>query len=208
MYLPRRFREDDPEILAEFMRRYSFAALVTAPDGAPFVSHLPLLYDPARGTRGAILGHMARANPQWRHFEAGREILAIFQGPHAYVSPSWYSEDEPHVPTWNYTAVHAYGAPKLLDEAATRALLEALIAANESGRERPWRFDGPEEFLRDRLKEIVGFEIELTRVEGKFKLSQNRLPDDQRRVHEQLAASGHPDDAALARYMKMVQERG
>lgn len=101
MYIPEHFKETNPERIAELIKSYPFGALVTAPDGVPFISHLPLLFESAVGAHGKLLGHMARANPQWQHFAAGSEVLAVVQGPQAYVSPSWYSS--PGVPTWNYT---------------------------------------------------------------------------------------------------------
>ena len=123
MYLPRHFAEDDTAVLHRLMGRYDVALLVTTVDGAPFASHLPLLVEPGAGPNGTLKGHMSRANPQWRGFAGGGEALAVFQGPHAYVSPSWYA-GESVVPTWNYTAVHAYGTPRaIVDHHATLAIL-------------------------------------------------------------------------------------
>src|SRR6266487_3531020 len=111
MYMPERFREDDLPTLHALMRDYSFATLVTQHEGVPFASHLPLMLAADEGPYGALFGHMAQANPQWRDFDASQDVLVIFQGPHTYVSPSWYEEDPTNVPTWNYAAVHAYGSP-------------------------------------------------------------------------------------------------
>jgi len=123
MYLPKPFREDDPARLHALIRAHGFATLISERDGEPFASHLPLLLDAERGPRGTLLGHMARANPQWRSFDQGRAALAIFHGPHCYVSPSWYA-NAPAVPTWNYAAVHAYGRPRVLEDGGeVRALL-------------------------------------------------------------------------------------
>src|SRR5579883_1304747 len=122
------------------MRRFSFATLVTVQDGAPFATHVPVLLDADAGEQGALRAHLARANPQWRALAEGQEALVLFQGPHAYVSPAWY-ETHPSVPTWNYAVVHAYGKPRLLDDAELFALLRASVAEYESGRETPWEFD-------------------------------------------------------------------
>ncbi len=111
MYIPPSFRVEDPGKLAAFMRQYSFASIITHDGQAPIASHLPMLYSAEGGPNGILLSHMARANPQWRNFTSGGEALVIFQGPHGYISPSWYKA-EVAVPTWNYTAVHAYGVPK------------------------------------------------------------------------------------------------
>src|SRR5262249_17526889 len=125
MYVPKHFQADDEAVLAELIAAHGFALLITvAPEsGQPFVTHQPLLYDAAVGPHGRLLGHIARANPQWQHFASGRQALAVFQGPHAYVSPTWYTV-RPAVPTWNYAAVHAYGTPRIIeDETRVRALL-------------------------------------------------------------------------------------
>ena len=125
MYIPKLFREEDISTLHQLMQAYSFATLVTQHDGAPYASHLPLTLCPEAGPFGTLMGHMARANPQWRDFEVDgeQEVLVIFQGPHTYVSPSWYAV-QPSVPTWNYAAVHAYGMPRLIEDEAE--LYEAL----------------------------------------------------------------------------------
>ena len=202
MYIPNSFREDDPALLHELMRQYNFAILVSQHEGAPFATHLPLLLDAQRGPHGTLLGHMARANPQWRDFAASGEALVIFQGPHAYVSPSWY-EVAPSVPTWNYAIVHAYGTPRIIeDHARLHGMLEALVDTHESAFTRPWHMDLPGDYLDKMLRAIVGFEIEITRLEGKFKLSQNRSADDQRRVVAALAAGEDELGAGVARLMQ------
>ena len=115
MYIPPAFRIEDASKLAAFIQQYSFATLVTHDGAAPFASHLPMLFHPQAGGHGTLLSHMARANPQWRHFASGAEVLAIFHGPHNYISPSWY-QTGPAVPTWNYATVHAYGVPAVINE--------------------------------------------------------------------------------------------
>src|SRR5262245_1309411 len=154
MYIPQAFRVTDPQILHEFIARNSFATLISIVEGKPFATHLPLLFDGARSAQGALLGHVARANPQWRAFDGQQEALAIFQGPHAYVSPSWYASS-PAVPTWNYTAVHVYGVPRVIDdEQAFSDLLDRLIAVYETGRPEPWPGILPADFRANLMKGI------------------------------------------------------
>ncbi|HLK59203.1 MAG TPA: FMN-binding negative transcriptional regulator [Chthonomonadaceae bacterium] len=201
MYIPAHFHEDDLVLLHEMMRAYNFGTLVTCQDRVPFATHLPFHLDAERGAYGTLRAHLARANPQWRSFPSEEEVLALFQGPHAYISPSWY-EMHPSVPTWNYIAIHAYGVPRLLDEAALRAALADLVHTHEAPLEPPWRFeDLPEEYVQKMLRGIVGFEIEITRLEGKFKLSQNRSEADRRSVAERLRQTGDAQLAALADLM-------
>jgi transcriptional regulator len=189
MYIPPAFREDDLAVLHTLMRDYSFAILVTQQGGAPVATHLPLLLDTGRGPYGTLLGHVARANAQWTSFNGTQEALVIFQGPHAYITPSWY-EPGLNVPTWNYAAAHAYGKPRIIeDQAALVKLLDDLVQTYESGFEKPWRFDNPEGALNSKLKGIVGFEMEITRLEGKLKMSQNRSEAEQDRVAAELQTS-------------------
>jgi transcriptional regulator len=206
VYIPDAFRQDSPELLHAFVRRHSFATLVTsAPDAAgtivPFASHLPFLLAADRGPNGVLRAHMARANPHWRQFRPDQEVLVIFTGPHAFVSSAWYERPAEMVPTWNFTAVHVYGKPRLVDEeAAVVALLRDLMAVYQpEGWTLP--FDPPGERLRALARGIVAFEVEVTRWEGKFKLSQNRSPEDHRRVREALLTRGTPEDLAVAALM-------
>jgi transcriptional regulator len=203
MYLPRSFQEQDPQRLFAFMRRHSFATLVTVEDGVPFASHLPMLVEPgSEGTQGRLLAHMARANPQWRGFSQDQDVLVIFQGPHAYVSPSWYVT-EPNVPTWNYTVVHAYGRPRLIEEPEEcLRILRESVATYESGFEKPWTLEQVGDYARKLLPGIAAFELRLTCVEGKFKLNQNRAPEDRRAVMEVLERSADPEQRAVGALMR------
>jgi len=196
MYIPSAFRVDDRASLYDLIEQNSFGTLVTVLDGIPFASHIPFILD--RG-RGVLLGHVARANPQGRSVDGTAEALVIFQGPHAYVSPSWYAA-APAVPTWNYAAVHVYGVPRLLEQAPLLDLLRQLVRRYETGRERPWPMALPADYERKMLQAIIGFEIPLTRVEGKFKLSQNRSSEDRRGVIQALEA-GDDGERALAEFM-------
>jgi transcriptional regulator len=201
VYIPNAFAVSEPEKLAAFIREHSFAVLITINRSVPFASHLPLQLVVAQDGRQSLVGHMARANDQWRHFQEDTEVLAIFNGPHSYVSPSWYST-ELAVPTWNYAAVHVYGRPSLIQEhSRIVALLEDLAEIYESGLAAPWPGPPSDEF-RDRLMVgIVAFEIEITRIEGKFKLGQNRIDADRDRVYQQLAGSKSETHRSLAAMM-------
>ncbi len=207
MYLPNSFQVTDSEQLTDVIRRFSFATLITTLDGVPFATHLPVLHRVQPGTAGVLVGHVARANPQWQHFANSTESLAIFSGPHAYVSPSWY-ETELAVPTWNYIAVHAYGVPRVIDdEAWLVALLDEMVERYESSRPQPWPNQLPEDFRRNLLKSIVGFEMPIARIEGKFKLSQNRPAQDQANVLRELSASSIPESRAVADWMSALAGR-
>ena len=201
VYIPRHFAVTDVAKLASVMRENSFATLVTCADGAPFASHLPLLFT-ADGENGAVLeGHMARANPQWQQLAAGGEALAIFAGPHGYISPGWYSQ-HPSVPTWNYVAVHVYGVATVHEDAAWLAsLVRRLTAVYEAGQISPWSPELPPDYERNMLGAIVGFSLAVTRIEGKFKLSQNRSDADRAGVNLALSSSPHADDRKLAQFM-------
>lgn len=207
MYVPERFADDDPERISELMAGHEFGLVVTVdPDGSPFANHLPLLHDPGAGPQGKIIGHMARANPQWRHFDRADDVLCVFSGPHAYVSPSWY-ETHPAVPTWNYAAVHAYGRPRVIDDPAdVRETVRRLVERHESGFEAPWRMELPERYEASKLRAIVAFEIEITRIEGKFKLSQERDGTDRRNVASRLDALGFDDARAVASLMRRRED--
>jgi transcriptional regulator len=202
MYLPPHFTESRPELLQQAMRENSFATIVTADDGVPYASHVPVLTDgDAAAGSLRIRGHFAHANPHWKQL-ADRSVLVIFNGPHGYVSPSWYEARPQNVPTWNYVAVHAYGRARLLDDAGARAVLADLVDVHERAMPEPWRMEAVPAALVDKLLgAIVGFEIAIDRLEGKLKLSQNRSTEDQRRVRERLNASDDATARDLARWM-------
>jgi len=185
------------------MRAQSFALMITADDtGAPFATHLPILVDERRGPLGTLRGHVARANPHWRHLAAGRPTLVVFSGAHAYVSPSWYAT-HPAVPTWNYVAVHASGTGALVEDAEqVRALLADLVHVYESPGPEAWSFEAlPADYVAGMQRGIVAFEIPIARLEGKAKLSQNRDAVDRGRTREALAASDDPVARAVAALM-------
>jgi transcriptional regulator len=206
MYVPKHFAVPDSSACHKLIAGNSFAELVTVgPDGAPFASHLPFLLDAARGPHGTLVAHMARANPQWQHFASGKPSLAVFHGPHAYISPAWYAT-HPAVPTWNYVAVHAYGTPKIIDDVkAVRDILQRLVALNEAANGTDWRIGGlTEDYLAGMVRGIVAFELPIDRLEGKAKLSQNRDATDQARVAAALEKSTDPAAKATAAAMRAV----
>jgi transcriptional regulator len=202
MYVPPAFKEDRPEVLLRAIRHAGLATLVTLGDDGLIASHVPMLHDAEPAPYGTLLGHVARANPQWRAPVAGVEALAIFTGPDAYVTPSWYRAKQEHgrvVPTWNYVAVHAYGSVAFFDDAARLLdVVRRLTEKEEAARPAPWAVsDAPEAFIAGMLKGIVGFALPVARLEGKWKMSQNRDAADRESVAHGLAAAGKPDVAAL-----------
>jgi transcriptional regulator len=202
MCIPPAFRVEDANKLAAFIQRHSFSTLITYDGTAPFASHLPILYRPDVGSHGTLVAHMARANPQWRHFAPGRAALVVFHGPHSYISPSWY-QTEPAVPTWDYAAVHAYGIPAVFTEhERVVSLLRETVSTYEASFERRWPGNLPEDFRDKLIQAIVAFEIPITRIEGKFKLGQNRPAADIQGVFDALSRADDSDSRALARMMR------
>jgi transcriptional regulator len=202
MYIPRHFAQNDRALVLEVMRAHSFAVMVSDDDhGAPFATHLPLLIserEVAGEARVVIEGHFAKASPHRRHLEASPEALVIFTGPHAYMSPRVYPDRE-HVPTWNYLAVHAYGAVRFRPEAEAKdELLKRLIGLHEPPYAEQWR-GLPDDFRDSLLSAIVAFEIEVVRLESKFKVNQAR-PEAHAKMKE-IYGAGTPDEQALAGWM-------
>jgi transcriptional regulator len=192
MYIPDHFREDRPEVLADAVRRIGFATLVTTGLEA---NHLPMLLQD-----GVLRGHVARANPVWKAGDGA--ALAIFLGPHAYVSPNWYPSKAvtgKAVPTWNYITVHARGAIKWIQNADwLRAHVTTLSDRHEAGRPEPWKIgDAPASYVDSLLRAIVGFELTIEKLDGKYKLSQNRETNDREGVRETFAREGRADLSGL-----------
>jgi len=203
VYVPKHFAETDVASLHALVRAHSFATLVSHVDGELFATHVPLLLDAERGPLGTLVGHVARANPHARVFDGGTRALAIFQGPHAYVSPRWYAS-EPNVPTWNYVAVHATGVlSAVTDASAVRALLARSAGVYEADAARPWSLASiPDAFANGLQKGIVAFELAIDRLEGKRKLSQNKPPADRAGVVAALRARDDSDARAIADAME------
>ena len=202
MYVPSAFRVDDGPALRRLIEQHSFATLVSRVDGRIEASHVPLMLDPDDGPSGTLLGHLARANPQWHGFGEDQEALVIFQGPHAYISPRWY-RNAPAVPTWNYTAVHVYGRPEPVDErSAVAGILDRLVARHDPAMPQPWSEHAPADFRERMMGAIQAFRMPVTRMEGKFKLSQNRPAEDRENVWRTLARSDSGADRALWRFAR------
>jgi transcriptional regulator len=204
VYIPAPFAECDTRRLHECIRRNGFAILTSHGQDGLTASHLPLILDAHAEPHGHLLGHMARANPQWRDIRG--EAMAIFSGPHTYVSPSWY-EEEGTVPTWNYVAVHAYGRFQVVEERdGLLNILRRSVLTYESPRPEPWCFDESAPHVEAMLKAIIGFRIEITRLEGKWKLSQNHSDERRNRVIRSLEARTDENSQEIARMMS--EDRG
>ena len=206
MYLPAAFRQDDLAELHLQIHQSRLATLVCQGADGLVASHLPLLLETGEGEYGTLHGHIARANPQWRALADGAEALVVFNGPDAYVTPNWYAAKAEHgkvVPTWNYIAVHAYGQAEVFDDAERLLhLVGRLSDQDEAGRPQPWALsDAPREYIDAMLRAIVGFALPIRRLEGKWKLGQNRSQADQAGVREGLAGSADERDRELARRM-------
>jgi len=205
MYIPPSFVQKDVARLHRFIEQNSFGLLLTQNQGETEASHLPFLLEPG-GEYGVLIGHLARANPQWRQAqteqaEAGR-ALAIFSGPHAYISPTWY-EAPKTVPTWNYTAVHASGPIEWIhDPAALLPLLEQTVRQYETGMPRPWSIGEVDSFIEQMLAHIVGFRIEITSLEGKWKLNQNQPIERRKKVIRALREQQDENSQAVASLMQ------
>jgi len=202
MYLPEIYAENDRATLLDLIRTTGWGYLVGAADGVPFATHLPFMLEGEPGAE-RLVAHVARANPHWKSFaEGGREQLVIFAGPHVYVSPRWNTTAKA-VPTWNYVTVHVYGVPRIVDDpAAVHAAQTRLVDFYEAGAAAPWRMEDVDAgFIEGMLRAIVSFEIPIARLEGKYKLSQNRKAEDRAGVIAALADG--PDDGGqkIARLM-------
>ena len=206
MYTPAHFAEADVGRLHAAIEAYSFATLVCEHDGDLTASHLPLLLKREQGTAGqfgTLVGHMAKANTQWEQ-AAGKEVLAIFAGPHAYISPTWY-EDEKVVPTWNYVAVHAFGRLELVKDSQEKLdILRQTVHVYERNMPVPWTVPEPSEFLARLVDQIVAFQIPLGRLEGKWKLNQNHPLARRQRVIAALRSRPDEDSQEIA---GMMEER-
>ncbi|HEY8599073.1 MAG TPA: FMN-binding negative transcriptional regulator [Thermomicrobiales bacterium] len=203
MYLPAHFAEERDETIGRLIADYPLGTLVTLGSEGLSANHIPFLFDSEAGPHGTVRGHVARGNAVWHDHVPEHEALVIFQGPQAYISPNWYptKQDEHRVvPTYNYAVVHAYGELIIHDdEKWLRAFLGRLTKRMESPQERPWKMgDAPQEYLATMVRGIVGIEIVLSRLVGKWKVSQNRLPVDREGAAAGLRAAGGAEQAAMA----------
>lgn len=200
MYIPSYFKVKNVEEVLSFIQMNSFGTLITTNKGKPLATHLPMQIVREEGTC-FVTGHMAYGNPQWRTFEKDEEVLVIFQGPHAYISSSWYEKE--NVPTWNYQAVHLYGTARVLEDEELKQDLKALLQKYEKHREDPvlWETLSPQ-LLENQLKGIVGFKVKIGEIQAAYKLSQNRSETDYHRIIDHLKKEGDPHSNNMAELMK------
>ena len=200
MYISHYYRQEDLKKIADFIREHDFATLVLSQDGLPVASHLLMEFETTPDGIWLVNGHMARANKLWRAFDAVKEVLLIFGGPNTYISPTWYKQL--NVPTWNYIAVHLYGAPRVIDGGPElQDILARLIKRYET--KSDYRMETlPPDFREKEMRGAVGFQVKVTRVEANFKLSQNRSDEDHANVIHQLDARGDEQSVAIANEMK------
>jgi transcriptional regulator len=200
MYIPKPFSISEIDKLIDMIRKNSFGILFSHQADHPMATHLPFIIDEKRGELGYLYGHMAKGNPHWK--EINHEVLVVFQGPHCYISPAWY-EEEDAVPTWNYVAVHVYGEFSLIeDKDLSIQNLKDAVDFYESSMPEPWYFDPNHSFAEKMMKGIAPFEIKINKIEGKWKLSQNQSAVRQERVISALKKSSDPDALEIARLME------
>ena len=200
MYIPDAMKLSDKKHIFDFIDTYSFGLLVSPSLNA---SHFPFILDRRSSARGILFSHMARANPLWKDFD-GKRVLTIFQGPHSYVSPTWY-QTCPAVPTWNYTAIHCYGTVSLLPVNELRTMMEALVHKHEPALQAHKEIM-PKAFIEEKLKNIIGFKIEIEEFQAKEKLGQHRSQADQLGTLQGLSNSQSSESVALADYMRKVKK--
>jgi transcriptional regulator len=205
MYVPRHNQVEDRAALLAYMRAYSFAALATSGPGGLTATHLPFVIE-EEGGRVTLLAHMARANPQWRDFAAGADALVIFMQPHAYVSPRLYDSRE-NVPTWNYVAVHAYGRPELIEERAAKLTLQRKLIRQHDAAYLAQLAALPESYVDAKLAAIVSFSLAATRIDARYKLSQDKNPAERERIARELEAGADSVAAETARLMREHKAR-
>lgn len=212
MYVPKHFEETRLDVLHGLIRAHPLAALITLAPGGLSANHIPIEIDPEPTPLGTLRGHVARANPVWREFRPDMEALVIFQGPSAYVSPAWYptkKETGQVVPTWNYAVVHAHGPLRVIEDREwLRNLVEGLTVRYETGRADAWKItEAPAEYIDKMLGAIVGLEIPISRLTGKWKFSQNRPTADRMGTIAGLRREASPTNAAVAELMQRYQDR-
>ncbi|MEP6754504.1 MAG: FMN-binding negative transcriptional regulator [Chthonomonadales bacterium] len=209
MYVPKHFAVTDPEELRAFISANRFALLISDDDGTPFATHLPFLIDQDEHGDLRLSGHVARANPHANLLQNGGEHLVIIWGPHAYISPSWY-QATPNVPTWNYATVHIYGEIQVVETPELIEILQATVITEESVIENkePWQMDSlSADYIEKMARAIVGFRLKPTRIQGKWKMSQNRSVEDAKGAAEHLSAEQHPDQIETARIMQNLLDK-
>ena len=213
MYLPKHFEAQDPERLRSLIQRYPLGSLVTATERGLDANHIPFLFTDSGSAAGTLRGHIARANPLWRAPVRDATALVIFRGPDSFISPSWYPSTREHarnVPTWNYAVVHVHGVLRFVDDPAwVRAHVDALTREHESRRDPPWAVtDAPAGFVEKLVAAVVGIEISITQLVGKWKVSQNRSIADRVGVVDALEREAAPSGTAIAALIRETLEGG
>lgn len=205
MYISHFHHEENLDKIADFVREHDFATLALLQDGVPLASHLLVDFETDSAGTWLVSGHMARANKLWRAFDSAKEVLLIFGGPNAYISPTWY--DHLNVPTWNYIAVHLYGLPRVIDGGQElQDILARLVKRHET--KTDYRMESlPPDFMEKQMAGTMGFQVKVTRVEANFKLSQNRNDEDHANIIHRLEARGDEQSAAIANEMKKSERR-
>ena len=198
MYIPPYYENKDLSEIKKFLQENSFGILINVVDGKPWGTHIPLELETNAEGGDVLVGHIAKANPQWKHFDNNKEVLCIFNGPHAYVSSSWYKEEE--VPTWNYIAVHVYGKLELLSEEETMASMHRLVNKYEKGSKKPISLHDMSPKTLRQVKGVVGFQIQISDVQATYKLSQTR-PEDHPKIISELEERNDSGSKAIAHKM-------
>ena len=201
MYIPHHYKNENLDEVREFIRHNSFGILVNQLDGMPWATHIPLELERNAQGKEVLVGHIAKANPQWKSFKDQATVLCIFNGPHAYVSSSWYKEEE--VPTWNYIAVHVYGTLSILTEEATMEALHRLVEKYEQQSENPVSLQKMSPKTLRQVKGVVGFQIEITTIQAAYKLSQTRT-EDHPRIQAELKQRGDAASQAIAEQLTKI----
>jgi transcriptional regulator len=206
MYIPKFFKQENPEEVKSFLQQNSFGILVSTVDGKPWATHIPLELGKNEKGEDVLQGHMARGNKQWREFNKHEQVLAIFTGPHAYISSSWY--DHENVPTWNYVAVHVYGELRIIEGDELLVSLKKLVNKYEANSTHPVKVENiSAKFLESELRGIVGFEIRITNIQAAFKLSQNRDEKNLKNIVTELEKRGDAQSLQIAEQMKKSYKR-
>jgi len=201
MYIPKYFKNEDAAEISQFIKENGFGLLVSQNVAKLTATHLPLMLDKAESGADILTGHISKANPQWKNFKQNEEVLAVFSGPHAYISSSWY--DHENVPTWNYIAVHIYGKIRIIEAAALRKQLSKLVDKYETGMENPMRLENmSEDMVESQMRGIVGFEIEINDIQAVKKLSQNRNAENYQRIVNKLEQTEDANALEIARRMQ------
>lgn len=205
MYIPHRYRNDNLEEVKSFIEQNSFGLLISQGTGRITATHLPLELDKNENGKDILAGHLARGNAQWKNFSDQSKVLAVFNGPHTYISSSWY--DHENVPTWNYIAVHVYGTIKIIEGDRLVNMLSKLVRKYEAGSAKPVSLENmTPSFLHSQIKGIVGFEIEIEEIQAAYKLSQNRDAANHNNIVHELENKQDPNARAIAEEMKKLRE--